>query len=259
MRALAAVASICLLSGLPSVAWGAAAGDGDLVATFDASLQPKALPRSRSVPVSVRVAGNVRSESGNLLAVPQLQKISVAINNQGRLFDRGLPSCAAEAIQPATPAKALAECSSALVGSGHVGVLVRLPDQPPYMVHARLLAFNGPRSNGRRVILAQAYSSVPPGAFILKFHLRTRPGSFGTVLSTSLPPTTRKWAYLTHFDMTLHRTYVFGGRRRSYVSAACSAPPGFDKVLFPFAKVSYTFGTGQRLTMSEATTCRVAG
>ena len=46
---------------------------------------------------------------------------------------------------------------------------VHIPSQPPFTVKAKLLAFNGPRKNGHKLILAQAYARKPPGAFILTF------------------------------------------------------------------------------------------
>ena len=136
---------------------------------------------------------------------------------------------------------------------------MRLQGQLPFTVRARLLAFNGPREDGRRLILAQVYAQDPPGSFILTFRVTRKAGTYGTVLSTTLPETTRGWAYLTHFDMTLHRTYTYRDKERSYISAACDAPSGFDRALFPLARATYTFATGQRLTMSEAATCHVAG
>jgi hypothetical protein len=121
------------------------------------------------------------------------------------------------------------------------------------------LAFNGPRRNGHKLILAQAYARNPPGAFVLKFKVSRRKGVFGTVLSTTLPRSAQRWAYLTHFDMTLHRTYDYRGHRHSYVSAACAAPPGFRTALFPFARATYSFDDGQILSVPVARSCRVAG
>lgn len=252
---LGAVAALVLSVTLP--AWAVTNGEGDLVTRFDGGLRPTLLPRSTPAPIAVHVDGDVESSSADAEALPQLRRIVVGINREGRLFDRGLPVCHARDIQPASEAGARAICGGAIVGSGHVTVQVRIPAQPPFEVHAKLLAFNGPRENGRKLILAQAYARKPPGAFILDFQVSRRSGTFGTVLSTSLPPATRKWAYLTHFDMTLHRVYRYHGLRRSYVSAACPAPAGFDTALFPFARATYSFASGQRLTMSVAKTCHV--
>jgi hypothetical protein len=253
---LAAVAAL-LLAG--SSAGAVKNGYGDLVVSFDGGIHPTRLPRQQLAPVSVRVAGNAESASGEEDQLPQLRRITVAINRQGHLFDRGLPVCHVEAIQPSTEAAARHICGDAIVGSGHVAVQVRIPSQLPFLVRARLLAFNGPRREGHKLILAQVYARDPPGAFILTFRVGRREGTYGTVLSTSLPAGTRQWAYLTHFDMTLHRTYTYRGQSRSFVSAACAAPEGFDRILFPFARATYLFaGVQKRLTMSKTGSCSVA-
>jgi len=230
---------------------------GDLIVSFDGGLSPTKLPRRALAPVAVRVAGNVKSADGNEDTLPQLRKISVAINRQGHLFDRGLPTCQVSAIQPATESEARAVCGRALVGSGHVIVQARLPAQQPFTVRAKLLAFNGPHKNGHKLILAQAYAKSPPGAFVLTFRVSKRSGLFGVALTTVLPKSALNWAYITHFDMTLRRIYTYQGVRHSFVSAACTAPAGFDSVLFPFAKATYGFDNGQSLTTSVARSCRV--
>lgn len=252
--ALAALAALLCL-GIPAQA--ERNGEGDLVVTFNSDLDPSRLPRQTPVPVAVRVAGDVAT-AGDPSQLPQLRTIRIAINRQGRLFDRGLPTCNVREIQPATERNARRACGGAIVGSGHVELQARLPTQPPFMVEARLLAFNGPRKDGGKLILAQAYGRKPPGAFILPFRVSRQPGLFGTVLSTTLPQSAERWAYLTHFDLTLHRTYAYGGRPRSYVSAACSAPAGFDTAVFPFARATYDFANGQSLTTTSSRSCRVA-
>lgn len=254
-RLLTVAAALLLLASAP--AWAAIDKDGDLIATFEGGITPKVLPRAAPVPVAVHVAGNFRSASGDSDRLPQLRRIAVMINRQGELFDRGLPTCDVASIQPATQREAREICSSALIGTGHVNVQVRISGQAPFLVKARLLAFNGPRRDGRKLIFAQVYARQPPGSFILTFHLDRRGGELGTVLSTTLPPETQEWAYLTHFDMTLRRTYTHDGVRRSFVSAACAAPPGFDRVVFPFARVVYDFAEGTRLSASESGVCRV--
>lgn len=226
---------------------------------FTGALRPSALPRSTRVPVAVRVAGDVRSATANPDALPQLRTINVAINRQGRLFDRGLPVCEVSTIQPATERAARRVCGGAMVGSGHVTVQVRVPTQRVFSIKAKLLAFNGPRRNGHKLILAQAYVRNPPSAFVLVFTVKRKGGLFGTTMSTTLPRAARAWAYLTHFDMTLRRTYLYRGVRRSYVSAACSAPTGFESALFPFARATYGFADGQRLTTTIARRCTVRG
>jgi hypothetical protein len=255
---LAIVAGLVLLcAGLPARA--EVNGEGDLVVSFDGGFVPTQLPRGEPAPVAVHVAGDIRSASGLEGSLPQLRTISVAINRQGRLFDRGLPVCDVASIQPAGEAEARAVCGDAIIGNGHVTVQVRIPGQLPFAVQANLLVFNGTRRGGHKLILAQAYTRDPPGAFVLTFVVSHHEGIFGTRLRTTLPRSAHGWAYLTYFGMTLHRVFEYAGARRSYVSAACSAPRGFRSALFPFAKATYEFDDGQRLTTSVARRCSVLG
>jgi hypothetical protein len=228
---------------------------GKLIVAFDGEMSPKILPRTKVVPVAVRVAGNIKATKGAPL--PQLRTISVAINSAGQLYDKGLPTCHLDAIQPATEAEAQSVCHRSIVGSGHVALRVHIENQQSFPVKANLLAFNGPRRHGQKLILAQVYAKDPPGAFVLSFKLKHRPGLFGTVMSTTLPSSAQGWAYLTHFDMTLDRRYRYRGKVHSYVSAACGAPAGFPGAVFPFAKASYGFANGQRLSTTVVRSCRV--
>jgi hypothetical protein len=228
---------------------------GKLIVGFDGGLAPKRLPRDKPAPVAVKVEGNVKTTKGAPL--PQLRTITVAINRAGRLYDKGLPTCNVKAIQPATEAEAQTLCHRSIVGTGHVSLQAHIEGQHSFPVEGKLLAFNGPRKNGRKIVLAQVYSEDPPGAFVLTFTLKKQPGLFGTVMSTTLPKEAEGWAYLTHFDMTLDRSYRHKGVVHSYVSAACSAPAGFPGAVFPFAKAAFGFAGGQRLAITVVRSCLV--
>jgi hypothetical protein len=230
---------------------------GDLIASFQGGITPNKLPRTGTAPVSVRVAGNIKTTHG--LRLPQLRKITVAINRAGKLYDKGLPTCKIQTIQPATEAIAKQRCADSIVGDGHVTLVVRLPSQADYISRNNLLAFNGPRRHGNKLILAQIYSKNPPGAIILTFTVKKHAGTYGNVIETTLPAYAENWAYLTGFEMNLGRTYTYKGKKRSYVSAACAAPPGFPGAIFPFGRASYSFGNGEVLTTKIARSCKVAG
>lgn len=253
--ALSAALAALSLTALPAAA--ELTQEGDLRASFDGGITPKRLPRDSYAPVGVRVAGGVRSLHGAKL--PQLQKITVAINKAGRLYDNGLPTCKLSRIQPATESVARRICGPSIVGDGKVTLLVRLAGQKDYLSTNRLLAFNGPRKGKKKLILAQVYSANPPGAIVLTFTVEHREGLYGTVISTELPRYAQSWAYLTFFEMSLKRTWTYRGKTRSYVSAACAAPKGFSGVPFPFAKASYAFAGGQTLKTSITRTCQVRG
>jgi hypothetical protein len=253
---------LCLLTVVALGALGALAQaeltrKGDLIVSFQGGITPNHLPRTGGAPVTVRVAGNIKTTNG--LRLPQLRTIAVAINKAGRLDDQGLPTCKISTIQPATEEVARKRCADAIVGSGHVTLVVRLPSQPDYISRNNLLAFNGPRKNGKKLILAQVYSKNPPGAIILTFTVSKHPGTYGSVIETSLPSYAENWAYLTSFEMNLGRTYTFRGKQHSYVSAACAAPAGFPGAVFPFGKASYKFGNGEVVSTKIVRSCKVAG
>jgi hypothetical protein len=228
---------------------------GKLLVGFNGGLSPKRLPRNKPAPVAVKVEGDIKTTQGAPL--PQLRTITVAINRAGRLYDKGLPTCNVDAIQPATEAEAQTLCHRSIVGTGHVSLQAHIQGQHSFPVEGKLLAFNGPKKHGRKIVLAQVYSDDPPGAFVLTFTLKKQPGLFGTVMSTTLPAEAMGWAYLTHFDMTLDRSYRHKGVVHSYVSAACSAPAGFPGAVFPFAKASFGFAGGQKLRTTVVRSCRV--
>lgn len=256
------VAKVCLLSvallvGLATLAEAELSRKGDLIVSFEGGISPKRLPRTGGAPVTVRVGGNVKTTNG--LRLPQLRKISVAINRAGKLDDTGLPTCKISSIQPATEEVARRKCADSIVGNGHVTLVVRLPSQSDYISRNNLLAFNGPHRDGKKLILAQVYSKNPPGSIILTFEVKKHGGVYGNVIETELPKYAEGWAYLTQFEMNLGRTYRYRGKTHSYVSAACAAPAGFPGALFPFGKASYYFGTGEVLSTKINRTCKVAG
>jgi hypothetical protein len=231
--------------------------EGGVIASFEGEITPNHLPRSVPAPVSVRVAGNIKTTEG--VRLPQLRKIAVAINKAGKLYDNGLPTCKVSTIQPATEQVAEQRCGDSIVGSGHVTLVVRLPSQADYISRNNLLAFNGPTRKGKKLILAQVYSKNPPGAIILTFAVNKHSGTYGNVIETTLPKYAENWAYLTQFEMTLGRTYRWHGKQRSFISASCAAPAGFSGALFPFGKATYTFAGGQVLSTKINRSCKVAG
>lgn len=230
--------------------------EGNLLVSFDGGIAPKKLPRSSLAPVTVRVDSTIKTSDGSD-PPPQLREISIGINREGRVFDRGLPTCKVRRVQPATMRAARRICGGAIVGSGSVQVRVHLSNQQPFTFKGRLLVFNAKRSGGRRRILAQVYGRRPPSAFVLTFKIRKQKGTFGTVLRTRLPKSAWKWAYVTHFEMKLRRTFTYRGKRRSFVSAACAAPAGFPGAVYPFARAKFKFAGGRSVTSTLIRNCTV--
>lgn len=228
---------------------------GDLFVKFQGGIAPTALPRDANAPISVRVDGTVRSLSGE--RPPALRFIAIAINRGGKIDTQGLPVCDRSLIEPASARQALAECGSALVGTGRYTGALSLPEQGAFPLQGRILAFNG-IVDGQRAILAHVYGKDPvPNSRIIVFRIRSAGGTFGTILTASLPARLNRYGYLKRIILNLRREFVYRGRARSYLSAACAAPPGFTTAIFPFVRVAMAFSDGRKLASTLIRTCRV--
>jgi hypothetical protein len=252
LPALVTTAILLALVALP--ARGEVARKGDLIVSFGGSIAPRTLPRGGTAPIGVRVEGRVHTAGGGL--PPSLRRISLEINRNGVLYDRGLATCSVAQLQSTRTGAALAACGDAQVGAGHVDGQVTIPDQKPFPFHGKVVAFNGRLGGRRPAILAHLYSAVPISlTFVIAFSIERIPGTFGTRLVAVVPKRTRRFIHVTRFALDLRRTYFYGGKRRSYLSAGCPAPAGFPGATFPLVRASYAFDNGATLSSVLVRTC----
>lgn len=230
---------------------------GDLFVKFSGGIAPGALPRHARAPISVRVAGTIRTFSGE--RPPALRRIRIAINRGGRFDTRGLPTCRRADIEPSSNAEALRSCRTALIGEGSFAAKTAFPDQEEFPTRGRILAFNAV-VGGRRAILAHVFGTNPvPISRIIVFHIRETRGTYGTVLTGEVPATVNRYGYVTRISLSLHRRFEYRGRTHSYLTAACDAPSGFTAAVFPFARASMTFADGRTLASTLTRSCKVRG
>lgn len=248
---------VAVLAASASLAQAELTARGDLFIRFSGGIAPDALPRDSRAPISVSVVGKVRTLSGE--RPPALRGISIAINQGGEIDSQGLPVCRRSLIEPSSSAEALERCGSALVGRGRYDADVAFPEQSAFPSEGRILAFNA-RMNGKQAIFAHVYGAEPvPITRIIVFRIHERSGTFGTVLKGHLPASLNRWGYLRQLSLRLHREYTYRGQRRSYLSAACSAPDGFPGATFPFAQASMAFADGRTLSSTLTRSCTVRG
>jgi hypothetical protein len=230
---------------------------GDLFVKFSGGITPNALPRNSRAPITVSVAGSIRTLSGT--QPPALRLITIAINRGGHLDTAGLPLCGRAQIEPSSTEEAMAACGPALVGRGSFSAQVAFPEQSSYPSQGRILAFNAV-VDGHRAILAQVYGEKPvPITRIIVFHIHDLGGTYGTVLSGAVPEAENRFGYLEKISLSLHRTYEYRGRLHSYLSASCAAPGNFPGATFPFARASMGFDDGRTLSSILTRSCKVRG
>jgi hypothetical protein len=228
---------------------------GNLFVKFSGGIAPTNLPRHSNAPISVRVDGTVRTLSKD--RPPALRFISIAINRGGRIETKGLPICRRSQIEAASSEQALRTCGAALVGTGRYSAGVAFPEQDTFPISGRILAFNTV-VDGERAILAHVYGRKPyPNSRIFVFHIHNSSGTYGTVLTAALPASLNRNGYLKRIVLNLKRDYLYRGRKHSYLTAACAAPPNFTVGVFPFVKVGMTFADGRKLASTLIRTCTV--
>jgi hypothetical protein len=229
---------------------------GNLRVHFDAGIAPRALPRERLAPVSVRVRGSIATTDGS--HPPALQSLELDLNRNGRISSRGLPTCTGPLLQSTSTAQAKDRCGSALVGHGSFRAVVALGSEVP--AAGEILAFNS-RRHGRPALLLHFFASVPV-RFTLVVPLvigHQEDGAFGTVLRARVPKIGGGRGSITEIDLTLGRRYSAGGESRSYASAACSAPAGFTLVPFPLVRAKLRFESHRPIQMVLSEICKVRG
>ncbi len=231
---------------------------GDLQVSFGGSVAPRVLPRTGRTPVAVDIRGRVRELAGG--PPPSLQRIAIEVNRLGVLDRAGLPSCPLARLRASSTEAALRACRPAVVGEGHVGGVVVLPEQAPTPFGGRVVAFNCTLPGGRPGILAHLFTSAPaPLTFVLAFSLGHGHGAFGTRLVATVPARTRAIAHITSFALRLHRVFSVDGQQRSYLSAGCPAPEGFPSAPFPLVRTSYEFVGRRTVSRTLVRTCRARG
>lgn len=231
---------------------------GNLQVKVSGGLSPKRLPREGTAPVAVSVAGEISTTDKS--PPPELEDLKIELNRHGGIETKGLPECKAEQINPASTGRALQACRSALVGQGSFSVEAILSGQEPYPTTGKLLLFNG-AYKGKHALLGQIYSAHPfATSFVIPFLIAKQPkGRYGLTLSAKLPQALISWGRVTGLSMRLHRRYSYGGQRRSFASAGCPAPKGFPGALFTFARASFAFAGGKRISETLTGHCGVRG
>jgi hypothetical protein len=240
-----------------NVVWGERSQVGNLIVSLNASVSPHSVPRTRYVPATLRLQTRFRTTDGSLM--PRLKGLTIDLSSRGKLFNKGLPSCSVRELEPSSPQRAIGLCGNSLVGRGRLHAIVALPEQLPFLLRARLLAFNGKSGRGQKTVLVLAYGSTPQISFVLPFVIRRSSFELGTSLTTQLPKDAGTFAHIGGFSIVIKRLFTYRAKRRSFISADCPVPRGFTAGITPFARATYHFAGTQTVTTVIARGCRVAG
>lgn len=226
---------------------------GDLIVFLRGGIAPRALPRTHSAPVAVRLEAGIRT--ADRVPLPRVSEIRLELAWRGALDTRGLPICPRWRLRSVDSRQALAACGSALVGRGRLYDRVFIPGQSPFGLNAHLLVFNGKTGQGRPAVWVHAYTTNPPVSFVLPFHVRHQPGPFRTALVSVVPRSVGPWPRFAHFQIVVGRHFSYRGRTRSYISASCPVPPRFTEGFLSFARATFNLSEGNQVRAEAVRSC----
>jgi hypothetical protein len=246
----AAAGCLALLLGSPASA--ERAQKGNVIVSLNGDVAPRELPRSRPAPVAVNMRGEIRTDDRS--ALPRMRRVELKVVRRGRVFTRGLPVCNRRSLEPSNSNTAIDLCGPALIGQGRLVAKIFLPNQAPYEVTPRLLAFNGRTGSGRQAVWVHAYVRQPSATIVLPFYVKK--GATHTEFVGVVPKDVGPWPRVARFEITFYRRYRYRGVLRSYISASCPVPPSFTAGFVAFAKASFLFADDRRINVESVRSCR---
>lgn len=232
---------------------GERAQAGNLIFSLEGRISPLKLPRDHPAPVSVHLAGSLRTDDGSTL--PRMIRMELGLPQEGIVDTRGLPVCSPRRLRSATTVGALDGCRDALVGRGRLRADVVLPGQSPLAIDTKLLAFNA-RVDGRPALVIHAFGKGVPVAVVIPFLFERGSGNLGRMLVAKLPRALGPWPRLASFEMTLSRSFEYRGRRHSYLSASCPIPKALTAGFFSLARAGFTLAGGGNIGTAITRGCR---
>jgi hypothetical protein len=196
---------------------------GDLKTSFGATVKPKALPRSKRVPISVAMTSRVQGDGNG--HIPAIKRATIDIDRSIAIDSRGVPTCTAGQLENQTSEGAEAICAAALVGTGSVTVEIAFPGSAPVLAKSRLLAFNGGAAGATTTLLLHAYLTVPAAqAVVVPIALTKLPkGEYGIRALAAIPKIAAGAGSLASFDLTVRKQVATtNGKKHGYLLARCS-------------------------------------
>ncbi len=226
---------------------GTTTGGGDSL-TATAKIGPKKLSKTALTPATLEIKTKVSTTSPAAQAVMDFDKY-------GTYFAKGLPTCAERKLAGKSGPDAIKACKKAMIGTGSASAVASFFGQSPIDVKATLTVFNGPPQGGKPTVFVHAYIKEPvENAFIFSGVVSKRKKEgFGTRLEIDFPELFGGNGAVSEFNVKIHKTFTYKGKRRSLVSAKC---PRSKKLK---ARIAVAYKDGEMLTVPVTQSCAQKG
>jgi hypothetical protein len=228
--ALAAVLSLGVVAIASAVTTTLRAGN--LIVTFGGSVSPKALPKTKYVPVSSNIFGKISTSDGTHPSA--FRETEFNIDKDIKVNVKGYPSCKAGELEARDTKAALKACGNAVLGEGDADVEIAFPEQNPIKVHSPLTIFNGGEKGGKITLYFHIFITVPAPTAVVTTVTVQRKGT-GIHSVAKVPVVAGGSGSALDFSFKIGKTYSYKGKKVGYFEARC--PDGVfkttvNKVLF---------------------------
>jgi hypothetical protein len=220
----AAALAVLLTLGICATAYAITINVGPVWVSATATVQPRELPKPGhgNAPITLSSITRVGTRDGS--TPPTLKTLLFALDKNGTLDTKGLPTCTTAKLEGTTPAQARQRCAGALVGKGTAKVLVTMPGKAPFTITSPLSFFNGPRSGGMPTLIGHGYETVPaPKTLLVSIPIeRLSGGRYGYRVRVDLPEFAGGYGAPLLAEANIGATRLRGGKRVGYINAHCS-------------------------------------
>jgi hypothetical protein len=196
---------------------GIATAGGGQTHTVKAKVAPARQDDNRYGPASLDFT-TASDCTGQGCTLNPANRVEVFIDDDLKLTDTGLATCAPSRLANTTTAQARSRCASSLVGKGTS--VAYIGGNPNAAVNGSNTIFNGPDQGGRDTLTIHNYIQAAGSTVVLKGVVKPVGGDFGIKLDVSVPALPFGTA-LASFQNKLQRSYRSGGRTRHFITARC--------------------------------------
>ncbi len=194
---------------------------GNLVLKADGGVTPKALPKNKRAPVTVRVSGKIASKDGAHPAA--FREATIDFDKNGKLDATGLPTCRGGQLESRDTAAAKKACPKAIVGKGKGKFEIAFPEQRPIGVNAPITVFNGGTKGGKTTLFIHSFITVPvPAAVVTTVTIKKiHKGRYGLRSVSKVPVIAGGSGSTLEFSINFGKKYTYKGKKRSLIEAKC--------------------------------------
>jgi len=177
---------------------------------------PKALPRGKPAHVAMDISLHQPGDASS----PALHEVVLELDRNITVDAKGMAICPPGTVEgPPLPQG----CQSASIGRGEIEIEVAFPEQVPFIVKSKLLAFNAGARGGKTTMRAYAYLGSPVSAAIVinveisKIH----DGRYGTKWVETIPKIAGGYGSIKSLNLLIDRRYRDEGEVESYLLGRC--------------------------------------